>query len=199
MAAGWYLAALSPLLIALLASLIILLFGGTTAAPTQPVALALIISFLIATFTGALGEELGWRGFLLPQLQARFSALIASLIVGVIWAFWHAPLWLLPGQGWDTIPYWAFAMYILGASVLMTWINNNSGGSLVLASLFHFSVNFGLSLVTIVGLLANQDWYWQVASFIYVLYAAVVVILAGPERLVRETASGEMQPSIGRP
>lgn len=64
----------------------ILLFGGTTTSPTQPIVLGLLIGFLIATLTGALGEELGWRGFLLPQLQQRFGALTSSLGVGVIWA-----------------------------------------------------------------------------------------------------------------
>lgn len=185
----WYLAAFSPLLVGLLASLIALLFGGETSDPVQPLWLATLITFLISTFTGALGEELGWRGFLLPRLQRRFGALASGLIVGVIWALWHAPLWLLPGQGWDTTPYGAFAVYIISASVLLTWINNNTGGSLVMASIFHFSINFALSMLTILGLMPNVDDYWKYTPYLYAAYALIVVLVAGSAKLSRKDAT----------
>lgn len=178
--AVWYLAAFSPLLVSFLASGILLLLRGTRpTAPVEPLALALFITFMISTFTGALGEELGWRGFLLPNLQHRYSALTASLFVGVIWALWHAPLWLLPGKGWDTIPYGSFAAVTICFSVIMTWIFNNSDGSLVLASIFHFSCNFGLNLLPLLGLLPSPGDYWLIAPVLYALYAIIVTLAAG--------------------
>src|SRR5207249_6966080 len=50
------------------------------------------------------GEELGWRGYALPRLQSGFQALGASLVLGVIWALWHAPQWLIPGARITLLP-----------------------------------------------------------------------------------------------
>jgi membrane protease YdiL (CAAX protease family) len=141
---------------------------------------------LLSAVTGATGEELGWRGFLLPRLQQRFNALISSLTVGVIWALWHAPLWLLPGYGWDAIPYWSFALAVISASVLFTWVLNHTGGSLVMASLMHLTFNYGLGAARILGLVPSPGDYWMVASMLYTLYAAVVVLVAGPGKLSRD-------------
>ena len=89
------------------------------------------------------GEELGWRGFALPRLQARRSALGASLLLAVGWAGWHLPLFFIsPGMssmnaaevaGW-------FASMCLG-SILMTWLFNASGGSVAAVALFHASLD----------------------------------------------------------
>ena len=135
--------------------------------------------------TGATGEELGWRGFLLPRLQQRFNALISSLIVGVIWAIWHLPLWSLPGYGWDAIPYWAFALGAISTSVIFTWILNNTGGSLVMASIIHLMMNFGMSVVGILGLIPSPGDGWMIASILFAIYAVMVVMIAGPSRLSR--------------
>ena len=85
------------------------------------------------------GEEVGWRGFLLPHLQARWSALTASLIVSAIWAGWHLPLFLFsPGMsamGVGGMIGWAIS--ILTGSVIMTWLFNASGGSVLAVALFH--------------------------------------------------------------
>ncbi len=179
----WYLVALSPLLIAFLAAGIYSILGGTAAFPEQAVGFPLLLSFVLSLITGAMGEELGWRGFLLPRLQKRYNALISSLIVGVIWATWHLPLWLLPGYGWDAIPYWAFAVGAISTSVLITWVLNNTGGSLVMATIIHLMMNFGMSVVGILGLLPSPREGWMIASILLAIYAVVVVVIAGPRSL----------------
>jgi len=143
------------------------------------------MSLVLSTITGAMGEELGWRGFLLPRLQQRFDALTSSLIVGVVWALWHLPLWLLPGYGWVEFPYLAFALVAISTSVLMTWVLNNTNGSLVMASIIHLMMNYGLCVVGILGLIPSPRDYWMTASVLFVVYAVLVVLIAGPRNLSR--------------
>ncbi len=82
------------------------------------------------------GEEYGWRGFALPRLQGRYSALVAALIVGVVWWVWHYPASLIKtGVPLDT-PFWLFGIFVLSLSVLMTSVFNASGGSVGLMMVF---------------------------------------------------------------
>jgi membrane protease YdiL (CAAX protease family) len=97
---------------------------------------------------GPLNEEPGWRGFALPRLQARFGALKASLILGVLWAGWHAPLFLI--KGWAGTPPWAFVVLIISLSVLMTWAVNLSRDGILASVLMH--AVFNTSFPMLVGL-----------------------------------------------
>lgn len=90
-------------------------------------------------------EEIGWRGHLLPVLQHRYAPLAASLVVGIIWALWHAPLaWATVGYQQSAAPWtyllW-FTLSILPISCLATWLFNRSGQSIAVVSLFHLTVN----------------------------------------------------------
>jgi membrane protease YdiL (CAAX protease family) len=105
--------------------------------------------FLFALPTGPCLEEQGWRGFALPQLQQRYSALTSGVIVGVAWCLWHVPLFFVPGlsfPGGETILtapaqiVWT-GLGTIGASIIFTWVYNNTRGSLLLAVLFHASLN----------------------------------------------------------
>jgi membrane protease YdiL (CAAX protease family) len=64
----------------------------------QPLYMFVPLFIMKFVLDAGLGEELGWRGFLLPRLQARYNALVSSLIVGVVWGLWHLPLFMLEGQ-----------------------------------------------------------------------------------------------------
>jgi uncharacterized protein len=93
---------------------------------------------------GPVPEEIGWRGYALDALQARGSALAASLLLGAAWALWHAPLFFIAGYyGAGPAPDPAlFVAGILVHSVLYTWIYNHTGRSVLVAILFHFAINF---------------------------------------------------------
>ncbi len=185
----WYVAAISPLFISFLAVAIFLMSGGESTYPVQPVIAPLVISLVLSTITGAMGEELGWRGFLLPRFQRQLDSFLSSLIVGVIWALWHLPLWLLPGLGWDATPYWAFALAAISTSVLMTWVLNNTGGSLLMVSIVHLTMNYGSGVVGILGLIPAPRDYWIIASILLAVYAVIVVLIAGPRYLSRRTST----------
>ena len=88
---------------------------------------------------GPLNEEPGWRGFALPRLQARWGAVAASVILGLVWTLWHVPLFLL--HGWLSVPIWAFAVLLVCLSVSMTWVTNWSRGSVLPAIGMHAVFN----------------------------------------------------------
>ncbi|GAB3670506.1 CPBP family intramembrane glutamic endopeptidase [Halopiger thermotolerans] len=148
----WFLVviALFPALAVAGAGAAIVVDGATqplSAAPllellAEPVALAgtLAAIFLLGPFH----EEIGWRGYWLDRLQLRWSAATASLVLGVGWASWHAPLFLMVGyfSSWDFSPdpIW-FAFNIVLGSVLYTWLYNNTDRSVLAAILFHFVGN----------------------------------------------------------
>jgi len=93
-------------------------------------------------FFNATGEETGWRGFVLPRLQARTSPLMASLIIGSIWAFWHFPYWRSDGRPVLTTGFWIEMLigHIL-ASFLIMWMYNRSKGSILVAGIAHAAMN----------------------------------------------------------
>ncbi len=98
----------------------------------------LLPSFVFIFLFIGMGEEPGWRGYALPWLQKRLSPVTAALVLGVIWAAWHIPLFGLEFTG-ATIP--AFLASIIPASVIMAWLFNRSGESALAAALFHAMVN----------------------------------------------------------
>jgi uncharacterized protein len=87
------------------------------------------------------GEEIGWRGYVLPRLATRFGLGRASVVLGVIWACWHLPLFFIPVS--DTYGQ-SFAVYLLqvtAMSVAMAWLYGHTKGSLLLVMLLHAAVN----------------------------------------------------------
>jgi membrane protease YdiL (CAAX protease family) len=113
----------------------------------QPVTLGLVLGYPLAFVStlvlgGPLGEEPGWRGFALPRLQVACGPLGGSVVLGVLWALWHLPLFW---SGVWTPPSVAnivmFIVMITLLTVVMTWVFNNAGGSLLITMLMHASFN----------------------------------------------------------
>jgi uncharacterized protein len=117
--------------------------------PTDPI--PLLSSFLLffiypaLIIGGPLGEEPGWRGFALPRLQRRYGPLVGSLFLGVIWTFWHvAPVWLASWYAAGMLNIYNFVLYLLfitSWTIVMTWVYNNTKGSVFMAILGHASVD----------------------------------------------------------
>lgn len=96
----------------------------------------------------AVPEEVGWRGFAQPHLQTRYSALTASLIVGVLWALWHLPLRLDPDEIASSSSQLGWAVATIAAAVLYGWLFNSTGGSMLAVIVLHAVANTASTRVT---------------------------------------------------
>jgi len=178
---AWYLAALSAPAIAVLASTAVNVLGVLPGAhsPVTPGVILTIVAIEIVT--GATGEELGWRGFLQLRLQRRLSPLSSALIVGVVWAVFHAPLWLAPGQIWASLPFWSFGLVCVSSSVVFAWLVNGTRGSTAMASLYHFLLNAGMNVVLLFGAPA-PEFYAAFAILFTLLAAALAPFMTAQRR-----------------
>lgn len=93
-----------------------------------------------STFIGGpVNEEPGWRGFALPKMQLRFGPVLGSVILGLVWAAWHAPMFLIPG--WSTNSPWEYCLTLIGVSFLLTLASNLARFSVIIAILLHAFFN----------------------------------------------------------
>jgi membrane protease YdiL (CAAX protease family) len=97
-------------------------------------------SFLQLLIIGPLSEEIGWRGYALEKLQTRWSALTSSLIVGLVWALWHLPLFMMVGTSQHElgVSFTGLLITLMASSILYTWLYNNTKRSLWSAILLHW-------------------------------------------------------------
>lgn len=144
---------------------------------------------LLVPGTGGAWEEPGWRGYALPKLQGGHSALLASLILGVVWAFWHLPLMVI-GQ-----IHLSDAVYIVAWTVVLTWVFNNTNGSVLIAMLMH-NIHNVISGGYFSAMFSGADWVrqgWLLVA-LWCAVAAIVVVVNGPEHLSRKYTRQTLTP-----
>lgn len=162
--------------------------------PADVTLIAVVVATLIQA-PNTLFEELGWRGYLLPGLQNRFDALKASLIVGIIWVFWHLPYWLSMSDNYrfGGLMFLLNALYIVPLSILLAWLVNNTGGSVLMAWLVHLSSNVA---GTFIPFLAEPDatpGRYLLTIVLVWLVAGAIVLLFGAKRLAKPKPVGEIE------
>jgi membrane protease YdiL (CAAX protease family) len=146
--------------------------------------LSIIASILFASLIPFL-EELGWRGYVLDHLQAKWNALTSSLILGVVWSLWHLPMFFIPGSyqaglGIGTVAFWMFFLAIVPLSIIFTWIYNNTNRSTLATILFHAMVNFTGELI---ALSERADNFYNLLWFVA---AIVIAVIWGAKTLTRK-------------
>ena len=167
---------------------------GLLGGPLAPIKVGEKLAMAIPiALVASLMEEFGWRGFALPRLQRRHSALVSTLIVGLGWALWHAPINYLVVVNYEAqaVPMMILLVLdVLPISLIMTWVHNNARESMLMMILCHF----GITSSAIVFALSNATPKEEVRNAliftgIRLLVALAIIVATGPERLVREARS----------
>jgi membrane protease YdiL (CAAX protease family) len=153
------------------------MMGSPVPAPQFPV-LAPLIMFL-TFFIAALGEELGWSGYIMDTMQSRWNALQTGVLLGSVWAAWHIVLLVQAQQSPEYIA-WQCLVYV-PERVLFVWLYNNTGKSVFAAAVFHAMLNVSWRLFPI-----NGSYYDpRITGLIVAVAAVIVTVMWGPQTLAR--------------
>ncbi|MGC9468746.1 MAG: CPBP family intramembrane glutamic endopeptidase [Anaerolineae bacterium] len=175
----WWAFALSPLLLFSLIVLIEPAQGGLSAlrrlgeVDAVPTLGLLALPFWFVTF--GIGEETGWRGFALPRLQSRHTALGATVILWVGWATWHLPMFFYL---YEPVVAPGMVLGLLAGAIALTWLFNSTGGSALLAALWHSTFNLTTACTS-----CKIGVEPAILSAAVMAWAVVVVILFKPASL----------------
>jgi uncharacterized protein len=166
-------------------------FAHPFASRIMPPGVSLWLAAPLFLLWGAItnGEEIGWRGYALPRLQGRHGALVASLVIGVVWAVWHVPKFLTAGSAQDYSP-WLFLVDTVAKAVLFTWVFNGTGGSLLMVTLLHASLNTSAVFLPILPAAVGDTRPTLIAIGLRCVAAVAVVLATGPARLSRSDVPG---------
>ena len=161
------------------------IFGASANLP------AFILPFFLFDFLTN-GEEMRWRGYVLPRLQPRYSAVISSLIIGVIWAFWHLPRYLAPA---NTGSFALLLIKVLADAVIYTWLCNNTHGSLLLTTILHAAGNTAGVFLPIANTQSGEHIDVYITAIAFLILTAVVVTITSSKQ-PSQTASVRVQSTI---
>lgn len=155
----------------------VLLLGSTPVLEVLPLSSFswnLVPAVFAAMLLSNLWEEIGWRGFALPEFQKRFSDRVTAVVMGLAWFFWHLPLMLDPASPMEDLPWGGEALFSLGLTVIYIWLYNQSRGSLLPVILFHALSNTAAFLLLELGAF-DTSYLWVVGVTCLTAVGIVVV------------------------
>ena len=180
----WYvIAALVPLIaMALTLGLHAALGGIVPASPAyEHLWISVLIVAQILVLGGPMGEEFGWRGYALPALSQRLGWRWASLVIGVVWAVWHLPLFWMPGTAQAALPMLPFVAGTVALSVVFARLAVNTRFSVLPAILLHGAINAGSWAIPVTPQGGSQQPYYLVTGMLIAI-AIAVFLKPGPQR-----------------
>lgn len=142
--------------------------------PAPHFSLLTVLGLCAFFFIGALGEELGWSGYVIDPMQERWGALNAALLLGAVQVLFHSVPLLQAGRSAEWIAWWS--LYSMAGRVIVVWIYNNTGRSVFGVTLYHMLVNVTWQLFPVEGSYFDP----QVTGSILGLLAVVIVLVWGP-------------------
>ncbi len=169
--------AFSPFVLFFLSMLILRIFGNSwpdfgKLALGEYATLAWVGSSLLSAVAYGIGEEAGWRGFALPRLQQKRSALWATFILSVFWAIWHVPMFFYRFE-FGLAQAIGFFIGLFAGAIWLTFLYNSTGGSTLMVALWHTTWN----VVNIFGLVVSVDVVSMMSAIVMV--AAVIIVIVG--------------------
>jgi membrane protease YdiL (CAAX protease family) len=198
----WYaVALLLPVAITVIAAMLNVLLGAQGASSADlggwPSLIPTFFILLLVPGLGGAWEEPGWRGYALPRLQTGRSALVASLMLGVLWALWHLPLMVVGEVNWSDL------VLVIAVSVVFAWVFNNASGSVLIVMLMH-AMNNTISGNFFGPMFSGADSVrqsWLLAA-LWCAVAIVLIVVAGPGHLSRKHRKQEerdAEPGVATP
>ncbi len=130
-------------------------------------------------FVAALGEELGWSGYITDPMQDRWSALQTGLLLGLVGVLWHIVPLLLVQRSPSWIAWWC--LYAVAARILIVWLYNNTGKSVFAVALFHATLNTAWMLFPVDG----SHFDMRLGGLVMAAIAVTVTVVWGPQTLAR--------------
>jgi hypothetical protein len=153
---------------------------------------ALPLTLGLQVFTGAMGEELGWRGFLLSHLERRLSPRVAAVVMAIAWALWHLPAFFFPGMPQQHMPPTAFLLMVAAFGIFLALLFNRTRGHLVSTMLAHFSFNMSLAVG---GAILGSVFIWTLAAiFSMIAIFSLAKLSAQP---IHRVETGEVLTPLG--
>jgi len=141
-------------------------------APKTLIVLVILLFFLGGSFQ----EEFGWA-YAIDRMQPRWGFVKGSLLLGVIWACWHLPLFFMPGQSQSHMPFWTFLILTAALRVMFVWAYNSSAQSVLVTLLFHTSLNLTLNLFTVLDMSPGSEQVtWMYFTGMLAVVAGVMVV-----------------------
>lgn len=184
---GWWIAILFlPVALTGIAVWIHVLFNDYQPDPAMLAQPVLILpTFLFLFFLGgSFQEEFGWRGYALPRMLAKWTPLLASLLLGVIWGVWHLPLFYITGVSQSFMPFGIFVFLATAFSILFTWFYLRTNRNVFSALLFHTAINTSFSIFPPVEPRPGGD---QMAfTYLTIAYAVVATIVVLKDDTLRQ-------------
>lgn len=153
--------------------------GAWPAFGPEPILLLVAATVGSLVSGGQVGEELGWRGYALPRMGQRWGLGPASIVLGVIWAVWHLPLFYMPGADTFGQSFPLYLVQVTGLSVAVAWVFGHTGGSLLVVMLMHASLNNMKGIVPGVARPPMAPWLPDAPLFGWVTAAVIWVAAAG--------------------
>ena len=194
--ARWYVFAVSYMLAIKLSAALVhrIAFGAWPAFGQEPFLLMLGATVASTLMGGQVGEELGWRGYALPRLAARFGVGLASILLGGIWALWHLPLFFAPVGDTFGQSFPLYLLQVIALSVTMAWVYSHTRGSLLPVMLLHAAVNNTKDIVPSVDAGATNPWALSHSSIAWITVA--LMWLGAGYFLIRMRGNGRRSPAV---
>ena len=178
----WYLFSLFSTVIAVFPSIYLCIWLAAVSPRFNDLQQAYLIPliFIYVLLFSVLGEEIGWRGFALPRLLSNHSPLMSSVILGTLWSFWHLPLFWAKNNFHQVIPFCLFFVQSIALTIVFTWLYRHTGGSLLIALLFHAASNTTIGILPVLPMDTGGDMrpLW-LTVFVLTIFAIFLVAVEG--------------------